>query len=147
MSLATHTTAKPPSASSPRLRAIAAQNTHPAERLANQLVAIFSEIVEQKTAAIAQATIEQLERQGWRAPTPSRAYIEETYVRCALGRRSGSTMASKTFVTQYISTGLIQRAPASLTGNHKTKYVFWKDVERILSEKKADDIRRHIIEP
>lgn len=115
------------------------------DRLATMLTEVFEEMFDQKADEVAEKVIDQFLKKGGRAPTPSRAYIEESHVRAALGRRASSPMAPQTFVTEYLKSGTLTRVPDTITGNKKTKFVYWKDVEKILSEKKADIIRRHII--
>lgn len=131
----------------PRPRIATRRAEAPADQ--NGLFEIFSEMldrtIQHRASIIIEQTISQMEKKGWKPPTPSRAYIAEIYVREALGRRTGSPMASATFVSQYVKTGLLKRVPETVTENQKTKFVFWEDVEKLISEKRADTIRRYII--
>ena len=133
MSLAARTTAKPPHESSPRLRAIANAKANPMERLASMLVDVFEELFEQKAADVAEATIEQLKKKGWRPPTPSQAYIAEAKLREHIGQRKGSANAPATFVKDWITSGRIVRVPQSITGNGKANHIWFKDVEKHFS--------------
>jgi hypothetical protein len=135
-----------PSSSSARLYAIAEQKTTPVERLAASLAGIVSEMVQEQAEIIAAAMVEKMEKQGWKAPTPSEAYVAEAAVREALGRR-GSPMASVTFRKDWIDSGRITRVPASTTGNAKAQYIYFSDVEKHFGEKIADQLRPKIQQP
>lgn len=144
MSLAARSTTKPPNASSHRLSSIATAKATPMERLATLLTDVFEQMFEQKAADVAEATIQQLEKKGWRAPVPSQAYIAESHLREALGTRAGSPMAPATFAKEFA--GKFVRVPASTTGNAKTRYVYFADVKKHLPHI-ADQLEHLIIQP
>lgn len=126
-------------------RAATPADTRP--ELFNFFTEMFDKAVQARAGIIVEETIHQMQARGWKPPTPSRAYIAETHVREALGRRAGSPMAPQTFEIEYLKPGILRRVPATVTGNRKTKYIYWEELEsKVLSEKKADSIRRHIIE-
>ena len=110
-------------------------------------VEMFDRAVKDRAQIIVKETVEELLRQGGKLPTPSRAYIEESHVRTVLGKRANSPAAPATFVRDYIDSKIFRRVPDTVTGDRRTKYVYWKEVEDRITEKKADLIRRHIISP
>ena len=124
-------------------RAATPADTKP--ELFNFFAKMFDEAVTERAQIIVDATVKKMQETGWKAPTPSRAYIAETHVRAVLGKRANSPMSPATFAAEYIPRGPFKRVPDTITGNRKTKFVYWADVEALISEKKADIIRRHII--
>ena len=126
-------------------RAATPADTKP--ELFNFFAKMFDEAVTERAQIIVEQTVKKMQETGWKAPTPSRAYIEESHVRAVLGKRANSPMSPATFVAEYINKGPFKRVPDTITGNRKTKFVYWKEVEDRITEKKADLIRRHIITP
>ncbi len=144
MSLAARNTAKLPSASSPRLQAIKEQKATPDDMLGNAFVQAIEAKVESIVTQMIPNIIENLVKSGYRPPIPSQAYIAESVLREALGTRKGSPMAPATFAKQFA--GRFVRVPDDIAGDAKTKYVYFKDVEKHFPNI-ADKLCKHFIQP
>lgn len=146
MSLAARSTAKPPHASSHRLRSIAEQRATPDDMLGTAFVQAVEAKVETIVQRLVPQIIDGLIKNGYRPPTPSEAYIPEKLLREHLGKRKDSPMSPQTFRADWIDTAKIIRVPVSVTGNGRDAHIWFTDVEKHFPHL-VEKLQRKIIQP